>query len=456
MFKTIQIENMNDQNNLKKHLLIFPAYETGASELVSFFKSLENMDLCHRLFIICPPEIFPLVPHQTQYCITDDFLSIPALITKITQWANQNHATFSGIMGVDEEEQFNISRQIASHFGLDFHELNTCSIASNKFLLKTFFTKHNVPTGKFALITDCDLPDEIDAIHSVGFPNVLKVLSGNGSAYLFKNENYNELREHFTFLKQEVSIIKDDSWFRKQQFSTGTQSITLDPKSQFLLEEFIPGQEFSCDFIKFQDHVQVIRIVKKFKGPYLGLFSGYLLLNQSDLEPNHIHLDDLTTVCKHIANAFSLKEGVCMMDFKIHDRQLSVIESSIRPGLSAFNHLMYEIYGYTSLSLMARQKIGLPIHIRFPQENGAIIYLYGPHQKGSLQVDTSRLEEAREQFGIDYIHIYQESGQSSIDPACDRSTLLKGYVLLKNIDPDQMNNLPEIAKLINEKVNYRM
>jgi hypothetical protein len=436
-----------DDDPLVKRLIIFPAYEVGHSEFISFLNSMEDTALIDRILFICSPDLYAAFHSRLIHCIVDNFKSIPSLIIKIESWAHKNHASFKAIMGIDEEEQFSLSKHIARHFGLEFHNDKTCSMASNKFLLKTFFKKNRVPTGRFTLISKFDE----NIARYIGFPNILKVLSGNGSAYLFKNESMRQLKDNLAYLKKAVQKVNGDSRFRKQTFDMGNESITLDPKRQFLLEEFIGGEEFSCDFIKHPDDVQVIRVVKKFKGPYVGYFKGYLLLKEEEIKLNGIDLPYLTEICRRIAKTFAINTGVCMMDFKLHKKKIKVIESSIRPGLSAFNHLMYEIYGYTSLALMAKQKFGMNTDVRFPDENGAVVYLFGKEKTSPYYVDTSEIEKLKQQYNITYIHTFEDSGNSNTDTLCDRSGLLKGYVLLKNPDA---SHLPELADLLNEKVKY--
>ncbi|HLP44356.1 MAG TPA: hypothetical protein VK469_00310, partial [Candidatus Kapabacteria bacterium] len=183
---------MSGNRNNTNTLVIFPAFEVGYSELLHFIKSMENSGLLNRLLLICPPDFFTMHRVQIPYHITDDFKSHDALVRKIGAWLKMNGFTLSGIIGVDEEEQFNLSKRIAQHFKLSFYNDKTCTTASNKYLLKIAFKKHGVPTGDFILLSGLDDP----GIERVGFPNVLKVLSGNGSQYLFRSENREQLKEN--------------------------------------------------------------------------------------------------------------------------------------------------------------------------------------------------------------------------------------------------------------------
>lgn len=415
-------------------MVIFPAFQIGHSELLYFLKSMEKQGLLSRVLPICPPGFINTVDFHLPYYIVDNFNSFAMLIEKLDMWFSKHRLPFAGIMGIDEEVQFRISRGIANHYGLDFYKGRTCFRASNKYMLKSFFKQYHVPTGKYTLLSNPDDP----AIHRVGFPNVLKPVSGTGSQFLFFNENKKQLEQNFQLLSTAALHTDGDGRFNRRNVTVDGKTFSLDPRSQFLLEQFIDGDEYSCDFIIQGNTVEIIRVVKKLKGPYFGFFSAYHLLTLEELEKNGITLKKLNNLCHKIAQAFSIDKGVCMVDFKKFNGNLTVLESSIRPGLSAFNHLMYEIYGYTSLTLMAKLQLAMPIDIQFPIERGSVIYLYDWRE--------DILRNPGIPLDILHIHKFEDEGGPVLDPAVDRSQFLKGYVLVKNLEEEK---LPGVAALLN-------
>jgi len=428
-------------------LIIFPAYNIGYSELFYFLKSLPHMNLMDRILLICTDQLFNMLTIPVPHCITDEFDQLPRLLEKIETMGKQNQLSYKAVLGIDEEMQFQLSKSIAHHFGLYFYDQTSCLKGSNKFLLKTSFEQNGVPTSPFKLIENLN-PKKISA---VGFPNVLKLMSGSQSQYIFRNENMTQLRKNFQLLKEGITQSKEnqplmDPRFKKQNLLMDGQSVELNPETQFLLEAYVPGVEFSCDFIVQDDNIQIIRIIKKVAGPYFGFFMGYLLLTQEQLDQDHFL--SLLQICKRISQSFSIDSGVCMVDFKIHQDQITVLESSIRPGLSAFNHLMYVIYGYTSLALMAMQKMGLPINVKLPQQGGAVVYIYGT-QKGVIRSWGGLLPDAPDPLmDIIYIHEYDDEEDNAVSKQFDPSSMLRGYVLLRNLD---MDKLPELSAYLNHK-----
>jgi len=430
---------------LPNSLVIFVAFQVGGKEFLYFLKTMADYNLIDRLLVIGSPGLLASVRTSVRYSIADNFKSLPGLIGRLDSWSRKYRCTFSGVIGIDEEEQYKLSRKIAGHFGLEFFNETTCSLASNKYLMKKAFRENGVPTGKFALVRGPG-PDNVKGI---GFPNVLKIISGTQSEYVFLNRNPDELHENFAYLLKAASLVRGDCRFKKQRLQLETETVNFNPRTQFLLEEYVPGEEFSCDFIKHNDEIKIIRVVKKIRGGHFGMFKGYHLLNKKGLAQNDIDLEYLREICRRIALAFSIDNGVCMVDFKMNDGALTVLESSIRPGLSAFNHLMYEIYGYTSLALMVTQKMGMKVDVGIPEVNGAVVYLYALKSGMIGAIDTSGLEELRYRYNILDIYKYEDLDDWVNDSRESHTMLLRGYVLLKS--PDE-SKLVELANLFNEKV----
>jgi len=105
---------MNTAKDLKD-LIIFPAYNIGHSELLYFLKSLSDNSLLNKLLLICSRDFFTAYQTQVQYCIIDEFDSSPALVNKIESWNQKHRCTFKGIISIDEEMQFQLSKSIAKH-----------------------------------------------------------------------------------------------------------------------------------------------------------------------------------------------------------------------------------------------------------------------------------------------------------------------------------------------------
>lgn len=413
---------------LSKDIILFPAYNIGRSELFFFLKTIENKGLLDKLLLICGRDFFSECRIQLKHYIVDDFKSYSALLKKIESWEKQHRVVFKGILAIDEEMQFKLSRKLAIHFGLEFFADITCFLASNKFLLKSSFQKHRVPTSAFTLLSRLGREQAL----RVSFPNVLKVLSGTQSQYIFYNKDMSELKFNFQRLKKAVCRTNGDPRFAKQRVVLDGRSITLDPKRQFLLEAYVPGEEYSCDFMLQSGMIQLIRVAEKIKGSYFGHFAGYHLLNEEGLIHKNISKSELIDICRKVSRALSISTGVCMVDFKSQHGKITVLEASIRPGLSAFNHLMYDIYGYTSLALMLMQKMGIRECVGIPENTGTVLYLYDSADGNPQSLGNPERENLKNHLEVTSTYIYHDANDCETDSDFGHTSLLKGYVLLRD------------------------
>jgi hypothetical protein len=128
-----------------------------------------------------------------------------------------------------------------------------------------------------------------------------------------------------------------------------------------------------------------------------------------------------------------------------------VLESSVRPGFSAFNHLMYDVFGYTSLAVMTAVAMGKPIPLVPQRSSRAVVYLIAPPGAERSPIDPYRLEKRKDELRIVAMHLYDDDGDGALDPDVDATGLLRGYVLIENPDPERIEDMMAV---INDSVDY--
>jgi hypothetical protein len=414
----------------KKAMTLFPAIYIGTTELVMGIRSIPQ----DEIVVVYRPEFVQKFSPKGNF-IVDDFSSWDNLLKKIKDWQEENDATFCGILAIDDEIQFRLSKHLADNLDIPFHSLETLDIASNKYLMREAFKKHDVPSVRYRLI------DKIDeaALKYVGYPNVLKIMTGSGSEYMFVSDNEDEFRKNFADMKSSVSGT-EDTRLGIMKTSLGV----FDTRKQFLLEEFANGDEYSMDFC-IDGKVKIIRVVKKTFGKRVGYFAGFQLLNRDSID-RMLGMGRLEDACRKIALALQVKKGVCMVDFKFNHR-MHVIETAVRPGLSTFIHLMDRLYGYTSLYVLHDLLMGRDFDKDIPQDEGLIVYLLAEHAGmiKQLQMDAHGLP------GYLDSKQYCQVGTVLKDYPYDHNDLLVGYVLLKN-PQDVEAAIKQVKKKISVKI----
>jgi hypothetical protein len=341
--------------------------------------------------------------------IIDDFSDTPRLIQKIKESAKGKNIV--GLIAIDDEMQFRLSSEIAKALSIPFYSERSQDIASNKFFMRQAFELANVPSLRYQLIGDLE-----DA--SLGYPNILKIMTGSGSEFLFKNDTKEELGMHLMAMKRAVKV--DDSRLREMDTVFGK----VDTRKRFLLEEFAHGDEYSLDF-RFDGEVKLIRVVKKFTSGLTGYFAGFRLMNAKSIETifGKSRLEDM---CRKIAAALEIDGGICMVDFK-YDGTLRVIETAMRPGLSTFIHLMNELYGYASIRVLHEMLMGRDFKFDIPKKEGFAYYLLvnRPGRLKAISADVDSLP------GFICKKFYSKVGDMIEDHESDHTDYLLGYVLFE-------------------------
>lgn len=418
--------------------MLFVARDVGYSELYWFLRSLRAHGVLDRLLLVCPSHFFDVHPDVVPYHLDDLGEDPDRLAGRIQSWLEAFGRPIEAVIGVDEDQQFRMSRRLAALFGLPFHGEPTCARASNKYLLKRHLDREGVRTAPYLLLRDPRDP----GIDRVGFPAVLKAVSSYGSQYLARCDDRAALERSLETLRDAARRANGDPRFRPQSFRIDGERIAVNPRTDFLLERWIGGEEFSCDFLVRDGAVQVVRVAHKMPGPHFGFFDGTRVLGAAAIEASGVGIGRLTAVCEGIRRALEVDGGLCMVDFKLEGGEIVVLEASVRPGLSATNHLVYELYGWTPLALLAMEAMGLRPDVRIPEESGALVYLYA----GLDHLDPAHVAELEALHGAERVYLYHAGEEAGPVPDADPSTLIRGYVIVRDLDGEDWETVATQAR----------
>ena len=396
---------------------------------------VDNIEFKDNILFVCDRPYSGPGRKPALNLIVDSLAKPSSLIQKIKNWGARHKKRFSAIIGLDEEYRYHISAEIARELGLRFYPHSTLHLGSNKYLQKLALSNACIGVPDFQLVGPDTLRFRID------YPNVLKLMTGVGSAHLHLNRNLKELKANLRLMDSELK--KEASNPILKRYMAGEESI--DPTSDFMLEGYLKGNEYSCDYIVEEDkseaggkgrprkngnaaghgnvRARVLRVVRKLdeKGDF-GYFAGFYLFNPDTDKGSEFRLggkDGLEEFCTNIAQALNIRFGVCMLDFKFHNGKFYVIETTLRPGVATFVELMAKQYGYITLSQCIRQRLGLPTAKGLPGngKGGLVAYLNAPEKGTITKIDLSYIANNMENLGILRLHKYCEEGESCINVA---------------------------------------
>lgn len=343
-----------------------------------------------------------------------------------------------GIIGLDEEYGYKISKALADAFKTVYHSSKTINYVTDKHEQKKRMQKLGVEVPRHIVID----------LHSVGFrdngvkdlwscfPCVLKPVAGCASTGVYKNKDMKDLIKNVLRAKRYADLAS----------------------GKFLLEEYIDGNEYSCDFLVDKNDsgisVSVLRVAKKIVGEdSFANFDGFILFNPDSIMCPEFSLKQLSDICMRIARAYDMHQGIGMVDFKSLEGKIIVIESTIRPGIDTFIDLMARAYGYTSINILIRQYFGFPVKIHLPKTINASVCLLSSKIGKIKKYDTSRICESRFKQNVMCVNKYYDVGEviSKYDVPEEKSSSL-GYVLLKNLN---FQDLHSLVKEINDLVDIK-
>jgi glutathione synthase/RimK-type ligase-like ATP-grasp enzyme len=176
---------------------------------------------------------------------------------------------------------------------------------------------------------------------SLGRPVVIKPLTGSGSELVMKCSDGIECSRAISTLRRRLSTHHD-----RRMYSSAESD--HDPRTVFVIQEFVSGEEYSCDFVIDGDHVEIIRIAKKIMAGDQPIGTTLAYIVPSAL-PDGMQLSRFLESLRKAAHAVGLRRSICMLDFIVRDREAVLIELSPRPGGDCLPELLMRSGGFDTI-----------------------------------------------------------------------------------------------------------
>jgi biotin carboxylase len=350
-------------------------------------------------------------PHEEVLCELDDNASVWVAVTRhLEHWGLR----VDGIACFDCESMA-LAALLARDFSAAFVSLSAVKNCRDKLFSKELWQKGHIDCPSMAPV--CNVEDAIDFLSTLKRGCVLKPLSGSGSELVFHCKDEKECRRAF-------SIIQDGLRQRKNHRLYKGVSNDSPP---IIVEEFVDGSEFSCDFFMDEEETILIRLTKKIPssfGPF-GTTMGYVLV---DALPNGIDLNIFRRYLARAAGALGIKRSICMADFIVRESDIILLEMAPRPGgdcLPALirNGLQLDIL---ALALDVAQNRPLSIGSFRPPQPFVGLRIHAKHGGIFRRIDCGLLkEDAR----IKEIQILRHSGDIIRVPPEDYDSFVLGNII---------------------------
>lgn len=317
-------------------------------------------------------------------------------------------------------ESLQLAAEIADVYGLAYPSMRSIMLSRDKQESKAQWRSRKVPCPAFLLTTREQEAWNFSRRH--GGQCVLKPVAGSGSELVF----------HCT---SEIECSKALRVLRKQLGKRSEGNVPLyRTNRKFLVEEWVDGDEYSCDFQIIGNQITVVRLTGKLLHPdaEFGTVLAYVLLRDDDV-PSACRQGRLEKIVLKAATALGIDNAICMADFKIRGEEIILLEVTPRPGGDCIPHLLKAVSGYDMLaqSLYFARHHTMNTAVRASGEYGVGLRLLADREGMLQRIDTAALQN---ESNILDISITKAPGHHITLPPLEYDSRHLGYVIFHTRD----------------------
>jgi len=320
-----------------------------------------------------------------------------------------NHAKEYGIdiKGITcfDCEALPLAAKTAERLSLPFPPLSAIENARSKAGSHMLWQKKNVPCPKTINLFS---PDDLEkAAHTAVFPCVIKPATGSGSELVFRVDSIEDTAEKYLYINNRLAAHENRRMY---------------PVLGCTLEQFIEGDEFSCDWVLTDGKAEIIRIAEKVRRDDLsfGTASAYIIPPSKPLDT-----EKLKKILVSGAETLGFSAMVAMTDFIVMNGQIYLIEMTPRFGGDSLPDTVMASAGFdtfrAALDYAVTGEVCIPslwlpaVSVRIIAEKNGIF------RKASVAKDDRIIS----------VHIEREAGHNIILPPENYFSRLIGHVVFR-------------------------
>lgn len=328
----------------------------------------------------------------------------------------------SGIACFDDESLMLASR-IATRYSLPFHDEKSIWTSRSKFHSKRAWIQEGIPCPRVLTARDRDALETV--MDKLGFPLVLKPMTGSGSELVFWCPKRDRARAAFNIIHKRLQDHPDGRMYQPWT----DRRLGLDPTQDIVAEEGLTGPEFSCDFLMTNGRAKIIRTAGKVLAPEMG--TGTTLIYYIPANgATGIGQTSFEQQLSRAAEALGFEQGLFMADFIIYRGKAYFLELSPRPSGDCVPWLIkassgLDVIGLT-LDVAEGRKVTLPdISAYTPL---AALRLFS-RKAGTLEdLDSSLLTSDPRVMEVSF---YRRPGHRILLPPGDYFSRIIGHVIFR-------------------------
>ena len=328
-------------------------------------------------------------------------------------------------------ESLYLASRLAEYFNCPFPSSDAVLKSRNKFLSGRLWMKNGISTPGSG--TASNLADSLALFNRFNENTVLKPLTGSGSELVFHCTHEMDIIKAVGILETQLKRRRGNPLFALIMDPVSGKMI--DPCRLWIVEEYIDGPEYSCDFFMNNNSIHILRETEKIKDsdyPF-GTVSGYII------PPHYAESrtrEKIESTMKDAASALGFTWGYFMADFIVCDNQVSMIELTPRPGGDSLPDLIRESTGTdilkTYLDIMTGDT-GIPESFPKPGGSYASVHLFSDREGIIADIDAKDITgDPRTRFLL----LKKNRGDSVSLPPYDYDNRLLGYCVISTSTND--------------------
>jgi len=309
--------------------------------------------------------------------------------------------------------------KITERFGLMGNSVSCVEGLKNKELMRRKLEGSQLSPVRFR--SGKKLDDILSFLSENNAPIIVKPINGSGSQCIFKIES-------------------------KEQAERAYQALIVENISNFLLEEFLDGEEYSVESFSYSGKHVILTVTEKFLGQNF-VEMGHLVparidaITRRNIEANVC--DFLTTM--------NLQHGPAHTELKLTNKGVRIIESHNRPGGDRINELVNLSYGFDMKELnFGWHSNSISPQLASPQPVGsaAILFLSAPEGVVKNVVIPDHILNHKD---VVELKVGVKSNQKIFTPRESYDRI--GHIIVKGSDPTATLKLCEQTR---DQINFQM
>lgn len=292
---------------------------------------------------------------------------------------------------------------VASRLGLPSNSDENILISTNKYAMRQAFMDNGVASPKFAKVSE--ETDLAEATAQMTYPVIVKPTDRSGSRGITKVNQFDEI-------PAAVKAAIENSF-----------------EKCAIIEEFIDGEEYSCECVSYGGKHHVLAVTKKYTTGYPHF------IETGHMEPAPISKelrDKVATEIPKALDALQIQNGASHSEFKITDEgEVRIIEIGSRMGGDCIgSHLVHLSTGYDFVKMVIQTALG---------EEPALIPEHGPKYAGIRFIfnkeDLKVYEDVQKNQPqlIEYVSEIEEVGEHEV---VDSSTRFGYFIIVSDSEQE--------------------